>query len=183
MDELKTTQPPTAEPKLDKASDDRYMLNTKTNRYVLKSGATGRRLQREMTRAQIVDHINHHASDAIMENRDLIRTDLSDGQLLDILRKLVNIKIDNQLKIEDSITPTQPPQTPPQTPPKLVRQTGEYKHDAAPKPTYASILKKRKKKRSKKAAPQRRYTLHDPPPQPTDTDALSETSSSDAYSD
>ena len=133
-------------------------------------------------------HINHHASDAILKNRDLIRTDLSDEQLLDILRKLVNIRIDDGMKLSDAL-PTTPPK------PKLVRQVGEHKMKAPPpSPKKSKRLKKSKKSKKSTKPPARRRFVVQPLPEPetTDfdettayeqTDANSEDSSSDSDSD
>ena len=165
-DEKKSTaSPTTAPPKVDKANDDRYIFNPASNRWVLKNGITGKKLRKQMSRAEIVEHINGHASDVILKNRDLIRTDLSDDQLLDILRKLVSIKIDEGVRLTDMMPPK---------PPVLKRQQGIYKNAAQspppPPPSPKKSKRSKKAKKSKKAPKSTRRFKVLAPPEPDTTD-------------
>jgi len=83
--------------KVDKTSDPRYIFNPSTRRYVLKRNAIGRRIQERMSRGEYCEHIKKHATDQMLKQRDLIKSDLSDERLADILRKLVDLRIDEQL--------------------------------------------------------------------------------------
>ena len=170
MSELKTTAPPAAG-KVDKANDPEYILNPKTNRYVKRRGVVGRKMKREMSRKEIVDHVRRQATDAALANRNLMASNLSDGELLAILRKVIDIKLDESLNVDDAI-PAKP---------KLVRQVGEGKarHAAkAPPPPPPSPKKSKRSKKAKqskkskapKSTARRRFKVLTPPPPDTETD-------------
>ena len=67
--------------KLAKANDPRYIFNPKTRRWVLRNTPTGKSVANRMTRRELVDHINHHASSEMLKYRDLLRSDMSDDAL------------------------------------------------------------------------------------------------------
>ncbi len=130
--------------KHEKADDPDYIYNPKTKRYVLRRNRIGKRVEELMSKGELVSHINHHATNEMLKNRDLLKSDLSNDQLADILRKLVDIRIDEALA-QSTLLPSNPP--------KLKRQNGEYKT------------------RKSKPKPKRRFVVKQPPPQDTTTDA------------
>ena len=95
--------------KLDKSTDPRYIYNPSTRRYVLKRNAIGRRVEQMMSRGEYCEHIKKHATDQMLKQRDLIKSDLSDERLADILRKLVDLKIDEAIA-QRQLVPNKPPQ-------------------------------------------------------------------------
>jgi hypothetical protein len=99
------------EKKLSKADDPNYVFNPQSNRWVKKDGLVGKRMQREMTREETLQHLRHHAVNTTLEHRNLLASNLSNDELLKILRKVIDIRLDDALDI-------------PPKPPKLVRQVG-----------------------------------------------------------
>ena len=80
---------------LDKKDDPDYVLNPKSNRWVHKDGPIGRHLQNQIDRVEILNGISHRATAEMLKNRDLLKSDLSNEQLADILNKLIDFKIDD----------------------------------------------------------------------------------------
>ena len=183
MSEQKATA---AAPMLDKANSDLYMLNVATNRYVLKNGITGKRLKREMSRREIADHIRHQSVDAALANRNLMASNLSDTELLTILRKIIDIRIDKDIKLTDAMPARNISQSPPSSPPKLVRQVGiEKLQPPPPAPRKKSRRKQKKPKKPKKSkqTSRRRYVVRAPPPEETTDFETTAYEQTDAFSD
>lgn len=134
---MDSTQPK----KLDKSTDDRYVFNPTTRRYVLRRNAIGRRVEQMMSRGEICEHLKHHTTSEMLKQRDLMRSDLSDDKLAMILKKLVDLRIDEQLAQRTFM---------PNKPPKLKRT--------------------KKGKAATKAKTKRRFVVKSPPPQETTTD-------------
>ncbi len=133
------------ESKKNKANDPNYIFNKTTKRYVLKDGSVGRRLAKEMSRKELTEHIHHQSINTALANRNLLASNLSDAELLDILRKVIDLKLDYAL---DDLPPKAP---------KLQRQVGEYKKSKA----------SNKKKHKAKIATKKRFVLKAPPSQDT----------------
>lgn len=153
-EEKKLSASKTQTPKVCKKDDPRYIMNPASNRWVKKDGYTGKILQRNMSRQQTLEHLRHHAVNTTIEHRKLLASNLSNDELLKILRKVIDLKLDDAL---DVLPPTKP---------KLVRQVGEHKVKA---------MKKKKSKKTKRKAnvpkSRPRFKLKSPPPIQTETEA------------
>ena len=143
--------------KVDKTSDPRYIFNPSTRRYVLRRNAIGKRVQEQFSRGEYCEHIKRHATDQMLKQRDLIKSDLSDERLADILRKLVDLRIDEAIA-QRALTPEKSPQ-----------------------------LKRQNAKTSKRTKTKRRFIVKPPPEPvtatetevPTETDVYSDSEISD----
>ena len=93
------------------------VVNPRTGRTVLRDGKIGRRVVAAMSRAEISKHIEHHSAAAMVRHRDLLKTDLSDEALLNILRQVVDLQLDRSRALEDIVPPA---------PPKLVRTSRRW---------------------------------------------------------
>ena len=138
------------EKKLDKKDDPAYVFNPASNRWVKKDGIVGKRMARDMTRAETLEHLRHHAVNTSIEHRKLLASNLSNEELLKILKKVIDIKLDVAL---DDIPPK---------PPKLVRQVGIHKKA------------KRKKRASNVPKSKPRFKLKAPPQINTETEVETE---------
>ncbi len=123
-------------------SDSNYILNPQTKRYVSRVGQTGRRILRQMSRAETEERITRHTIDESLKHRNLLSSNLSDKELLDILRKVVNLKLN-----DDQIVSMTEPKT-----------KTRKKVKIAPKP----------KKKSK--AKRKRFVTRPPPQTETEAD-------------
>lgn len=150
--------------KLDKSTDPRYIYNPSTRRYVLKRNAIGRRVEQMMSRGEYCEHIKKHATDQMLKQRDLIKSDLSDERLADILRKLVDLKIDEAIA-QRQLVPNKPPQLK-RTKKSKVSQKGS-------KATAGGLRSKTK----------RRFIVKPPPPQETTATETEVPTETDVYSD
>ncbi len=81
--------------KLAKKDDPRYIINPKSGRWVLKDGSIGRRVARAMTREELSSHIRMHSVNSALQNRQLLKSDLGDDELREILIKLVDVNLVN----------------------------------------------------------------------------------------
>lgn len=167
-----------SKPKIDKRNHPDYIFNPTTERWVLRRNRTGKRVQKLMSSSELKTHINHHATATMMENRELIKSGMTDAQLESILRKVVDIRIDEALGRHMATLPKDHPilkrakRQPAKKcgPPhklKLKRQVGLHK---APTPD----------RRSKGQSRRKRFVIKKPPPPDTTTDAGETT---DALSD
>ena len=165
-----------SKPANSKADDPAYIYNAATRRYVKRDGITGRRVAVEMKRDELRSHVEHHMISSALENRNLLKTDLSNEELLNILKKLVDAKIyqDPSLvpkSLLKKMAATSLSESPPPSPPRLFRQTGEHKKHPAqsppPAPRKKPRAKRSKKSKSKKSSKQptsrRRYVVRSPP--------------------
>lgn len=185
-DEKKLSASKTQTPKLSKKDDPAYVFNPASNRYVKRDGIVGKKMQREMTREEALQHLRHHAVNTTLEHRKLLASNLSNEELLKILKKVIDIRLDEVLEI-------------PPKPPKLVRQVGMAKHkneaysNSVREVVRSSVdLQSRHKKKKKKKAnipkSKQRFVLKKPPPidtatetdMPETTDVYSESSASDS---
>jgi hypothetical protein len=130
--------------------DANYVLNPATKRYVKKTTPTGKAVMQRMSRGELVDHINKHASTEMLKYRDLLRSDISDDELAKILKKLVDVKITESVARENFIPKLKP-----------LKQQRKKK----PKPTKSKVKSSTAKRgRPKKSLTASRSTAQSPLP-------------------
>jgi hypothetical protein len=165
--------------KVDKGKDDRYIFNPRTKRYVLKDRLPGKEVQKQMSRSELVKHINMHATSEMVKHRGLLRSDLSDDELAKILTKLVDLKITEHIAQSNLLPHVQP---------KLVRTrkpplpNGQKRPRGRPRKNPPVVSRSRVQSpppsKSKK-----RFVLKPPPQTPcsSDVDETTDFQTTDAY--
>ena len=152
--------------KLDKGKDDRYIFNPRTKRYVLKDRLPGKEVQRAMSRSELVNHINMHATGEMIKHRGLLRSDLSDDELAKILTKLVDLKITEHIAQSNLL---------PRVQPKLVRSrkpplaNGEKRPRGRPRKNPPVVSRSRVQSPAPTKS-KKRFVLRAPPPSPCTSD-------------
>jgi hypothetical protein len=155
-----------SKPKIDKRNHPDYIFNPATERWVLRRNRTGKRVEKLMSSSELKTHINHHATATMMENRELIKSGMTDAQLESILRKVVDIRIDEALGRHMATLPKDHP---------ILKRT---KRQPAKKKAQA------KKAQAKKVGrPRKRFVVKQAPPPDTTTDAGETTDATVNHSD
>lgn len=161
---------PRKKPVLLKSEDPAYILNPKSNKWVLKTGVVGLKLKKQMTRTELSEHIRVHSVDTMLRNRNLLRSDLSDEELKGILIKLVDMKlISNNIPVLSG-KPAKP---------KQVVSSRSRTHPPDAKPVAKPAAKQKRKVIRRK----HRFVVRDPPPMPDTTDAETAYDDTTAYED
>jgi len=140
-----------------KADNPAYLFNPETKRYVKADGMTARKIRSKMKRDDMLTHLRHHSINTALQNRHLMATDLSDAEVLAILKRVIDLKIDQGTKITDALPTTPKP------------KVGRHRTQSPPPAP---------KKAPKKKGRGRRYVVREPPPQ-----SETEFDQTDAYSD
>lgn len=160
---------PRKNPILTKESDPSYILNPRTNNWVMKNGVVGQKLAKQTTRKALDRHMTTSTINSMISNRNLLKSGLSDEELREILVKLVDVKLSN--KEVPLMIAASNPAAGPRSVSKFIPMLKAAKDAKIAKAKAKAKAKAAKPKRPRGRPRKHRFVIRSPPPMPDTTDA------------